>query len=278
MFTYIDSLQDLEFLNKELLSKNFLGVDTEFRRTNKENMKLALIQINDNQDIYLIDPILIESPNEQCEFLFSESVTKIFHSCKEDIEAVYSWCNRILINVFDTQIAEAFLDGQYSIGYQNLVEQELDIVLKKNETRSNWLRRPLTDSQLDYAVTDVEYLIHLFLKQREALIESGKLEWHDQEIQFVLSGCFEKPSIRQDIDSSLTKKEEEKLLNQFDEIVNFISQKERINPTLFFSRRNQKHFLRLSFNKGFEEATSFITDWRKKLIYEPFQDIIKGYL
>ena len=56
---------------------------------------------------------------------FSESVTKILHSCKEDLEAIYSWTKKEMRNIFDAQLANAFLDGDFTIGYQGLVEQEL---------------------------------------------------------------------------------------------------------------------------------------------------------
>ena len=73
MFTIIDTIQDLAFLNKELLEKSYLGVDTEFRRTTKENMRLALLQINDGEEIYLIDTIAIKDPFDHASFLFSNS-------------------------------------------------------------------------------------------------------------------------------------------------------------------------------------------------------------
>ena len=132
-------------------------------------MRLGLLQVNEGEEIYLIDTILITDPQENCSFLFSDSVIKIFHSCKEDLEAVFSWTGKKIANIFDTQIANAFLNGDYSIGYQGLVQKELDIVLEKNETRSNWIRRPLSDSQLKYAALDVEYLIHLYKLQEKEL-------------------------------------------------------------------------------------------------------------
>ncbi len=70
MFIFIDSLEDLRYLNRELLGKEYLGVDTEFRRTQRDNMKLGLLQINDSEEIYLIDTILINEPQENCSFLF----------------------------------------------------------------------------------------------------------------------------------------------------------------------------------------------------------------
>ena len=77
MFTLIDTLEDLAFLNKELQQKDYIGVDTEFRRTTKTNMKLALLQINDGEEIYLIDTLSIIDPLEHASFLHKSSVTKI---------------------------------------------------------------------------------------------------------------------------------------------------------------------------------------------------------
>ena len=116
-------------------------------------------------------------------FYFLHQSLKIFHSCKEDLEAVFAWTQKEMVNIFDTQIANSLLGGDFSIGYQGLVEQEMDIVLNKNETRSNWIRRPLSDSQLKYAALDVEYLIYLYKIQKEELLNTTKLEWHDQEIK-----------------------------------------------------------------------------------------------
>jgi len=277
LYTYIDTIEDLEFLNQELNQKPFIGVDTEFRRTTKDNMKLALLQVNDLEEIYLIDPVLIEDPGDKCDFLFSDSVTKIFHSCKEDIEAVYAWTGQIMENLFDTQLAEAFLGSHYSIGYQGLVEEKLGITVDKGETRSNWIRRPLTDSQLNYAASDVEFLIDLFVDQKKALVKSNKLQWHDEELKFLSSKIF-KPNLQIDETcNGLSKAEENNLLNKFNEIVVHIAEVEDINPTLFFSKKSQKDFLRLIFIEGIEEASNKITNWRSVLITDPLSDILQGY-
>ena len=94
MYTFIDHIDDLEVLNNELNTKNLIGVDTEFRRTSKDNMKLALLQVNDGEEIFIIDAIAILDPQDKASFLFSNKVLKIFHSCKEDIEAIYAWTGK----------------------------------------------------------------------------------------------------------------------------------------------------------------------------------------
>ena len=274
MFTFIDSIEDLSFLNEELLLLPHVGVDTEFKRTNKDNMRLALLQINDGQEIYIVDTILIENPKESCSFLFSESVVKIFHSCKEDQEAIFSWTGKQMQNLFDTQLAEAFLGGFYSISYQGLVEEKMEITVDKKETRSNWIRRPLTDSQLNYAASDVEFLIDLFLQQKKSLDQSKKITWFREELEFLSSKIFSCQSYEEEINSSLTRVQEQNLLNEFNTIVNKIAKREEINPTMFFSKKNQKNFLRLTLNDSFEVACNGITTWRKKLLEIPFNKLL----
>ena len=265
-FNLIETLDDLEFLNKELLLRPYVGVDTEFRRTTKDNMRLALLQINDSEEIYLVDTVLIDDPEDNSSFLYSDSVTKIFHSCKEDMEAIYSWTGKKMVNLFDTQLAEAFLNGHYSIGYQGLVEEKLGITVDKGETRSNWIRRPLTDSQLNYAASDVDFLIELFMEQKQALLVSNKLEWFNEELDYLSSKIFSPITYDENVNICLTKKEEKILLNKLNDIVLNIAKDEGINPTLFFSKKSQKDFLRSAINEGFEKASSEITNWRCQII------------
>ena len=275
MFTIIDTNEDLAFLNKELLSKPYVGVDTEFRRTTKDNMKLALLQVNDDEEIYLIDTIAINNPNENASFLYSKSVIKIFHSCKEDLEAVYSWTNKEMINIFDTQIANAFLNGDYSISYQGLVEKMLGITLDKKETRSNWIRRPLSDAQLKYAALDVEYLIHLYEEQKEELLKSSKLNWHNQDIERLIRNTFSEFSPFTDLERTLTKAQEAEILNKLNNIVEEIAGQKKINTTLFFSKKSQKDFLRLVLAEGLDSACDELTFWRRKLIKEPMLNLLR---
>jgi ribonuclease D len=277
LFTLIDSLEDLAFLNKELLQKDFVGVDTEFRRTTKDNMRLALLQINDGEEIYLVDPIYIEDPQDQCDFLFSDSVTKIFHSCKEDIEAIYAWTGGVMLGLFDTQLANAFLDGHYSIGYQGLVEEKLGITVDKGETRSNWIRRPLSDSQLNYAASDVEFLINLYSEQKSSLVKSNKFHWHNEELDSLSTRIFSPIIYPEDASFGLTKTEEKNILNKFNETVINIAEIEQINPTLFFSKKSQKDFLKLTLNNGFLEACESLTNWRRQLIIDPLKDLLKNF-
>tara|TARA_X000000368_G_scaffold382867_1_gene340300 strand:- start:705 stop:1532 length:828 start_codon:yes stop_codon:yes gene_type:complete len=275
LFTFIDSHENLDFLNKELLSKTYIGVDTEFRRTTKDNMKLALLQINDDEEIFLIDTILIEEPAEQVSFLFSDSIVKIFHSCKEDLEAVYSWTDRKIENIFDTQLANSFLDSEFSISYQALVEKKLGIVLDKRETRSNWIRRPLSDAQLKYAALDVEYLIPIYLEQCLELSKSEKLNWLKQDINMLVKNTFNQSSTLDVLKRVISKSEEDNILSLMNKRFLKIAQSVEINPTMFFSKKAQKEFLRLALSEGVNKACEEITEWRELLVREELMDILK---
>lgn len=275
MFTYIDSINDLNFLNRELLQKPYLGIDTEFRRTSKEEIRLALLQINDGEEIYLVDAVAISDPEESCNFLNSKEVIKIVHSCKEDLEAIYAWTGQEMFNIFDTQLANAFLGGLYSIGYQGLVEEKLEILLDKKETRSNWLKRPLTDSQLNYAASDVQYLINLYCLQEKQLIETSKIDWHREEIDFLISIIFERNILNEEVERILTKEEENKINSKFNQVIEQVAAKEKINPTLLFSKKNQKDFIRLVLKQGTEEAFQTTTKWRKSLLKDSLDSLLR---
>ena len=276
MFTLIETSEDLMFLNKELLQCPYVAIDTEFRRTAKDNMKLALLQVNDSTEIYLIDCLQIKEPKEICSFFSSPDTKKIFHSCREDIEAIYSWTKRGVLNIYDTQIANSLLGGTYSISYQALVKEKIGLEVSKDETRTNWLRRPLTEAQLNYAASDVYYLIDLYRLQKEEFSETNKLEWLEEELNRIptLVSFLETPKERL---FSLQKKEEKEILIEFNNIVNEISKIEEINPTLLFSKQKQKILINNILSMGLDESLKGITEWRAGLIKKPLSLLINSY-
>jgi len=276
MFTLIETSKDLVFLNEELLQCPYIAIDTEFRRTTKNNMKLALLQINDSSEIYLIDCLQIKEPKEIFSVLSSPCTKKIFHSCREDIEAIYSWTEQNVLNIYDTQIAHSLLGGSFSISYKGLVKEKMDLNINKDETRTNWLRRPLSEAQLNYAASDVYYLIDLYRFQREEFSENNKLEWLEEELNTdpALDFFIESPKNRK---FSVQKKQEKQILNEFNNMVNEISGNEEINSTLFFSKQNQKILINNTLYFGLDEAFKGITKWRSRLIKEPFSDLMNSF-
>lgn len=279
MFHLIDSDNDLFILDKELSKGGLVAVDTEFRRRGKEEIDLSLIQVNDSEETFIIDCLKIGKYKNNCKFLSSDRVKKIFHSCREDLDAIFSWTQLPLKNVFDTQLANEFLGGSFSVGYQEIIKEKFGVFIAKDETRSNWIKRPLRESQLKYAASDVEHLIDLFNFQKEELDLTGKIDWFNEEIVILLNKILFQEG-RDDFKISknfFPKKEEERLLKRFNEIVVSTSKEENINSTMFFSKKSQRDFLKTSLCNGIESALSDISRWKKELLLEEIYPLFNDF-
>ncbi|SVD23713.1 uncharacterized protein METZ01_LOCUS376567, partial [marine metagenome] len=194
----------------------------------------------------------------------------IFHSCKEDIDAINNWTNKgqVLNNLYDTQLANAFLGGSFSIGYQDLVFETLDVMIDKRETRSNWMKRPLRDSQLAYAASDVEFLLELYKSQIDQLKSQKKLTWIKEELDLMISGTSkELEDYKCSRSMRINKEEKKSLLNECNKIVLEVAKSKNINPTLLFSKRHQREFFELVMYLGVNEAFKFISKWRRDLLF-----------
>jgi ribonuclease D len=154
-----------------------LALDTEFMRVTTFYPKVALIQVEDAGSITLIDPLPIGDWSQFSALMTNPKLTKIFHSCSEDLLVFFSFLKLLPTPVFDTQLATALLNDGVGMSYQNLVKQRFGVELPKAETRSDWLQRPLTVEQMEYAALDVAYLYPTWLAQRERLRELGREAW-----------------------------------------------------------------------------------------------------
>jgi len=278
-FIKIETKEDLQLLDQELITKSILGLDTEFRRTSKKNINLSLIQVNDSIETYLIDCISIGEYKDYCRFLFCNEVIKIFHSSREDIEAIFSWSEKKVINIFDTQLANAFLGGSFPIAYKNLVNEKFGFLIDKNETRSNWIKRPLRDSQLNYAASDVEFLIELYKEQNKELEETKKIGWLFEEINHISDLIFlNENNVSLENNIRLSKSEEEKGLSKFNQLVVTTSKKWEINPTILFSKKNQRDFLKMMCKGSIDSSLATLPTWKSKLLEKNIRDIFKYLL
>ena len=158
-----------------------IALDTEFIRTDTFYPIPALIQVCDGRNHYLIDPKVIDDFSPLAEVLTDEGVTKVFHSCSEDLEVFQSFLGVVPQPIFDTQIAAAYTGYGFSKGYARLVSAMMSVELPKGETRSDWLARPLSQSQIHYAVMDVAYLIVIYAILRKQLIELGRTDWVQED-------------------------------------------------------------------------------------------------
>lgn len=157
-----------------------VGLDTEFIRERTWWPQLALVQIalgDGDDDILLVDPLASGIPEVLAQLLADASVRKVMHSASEDLIAFKHACGVVPRPLFDTQIAAALAGIAAGIGYQRMVQDTLGVALDKGETRSDWLRRPLSAAQLNYAADDVRYLFALDDTLAARLQGLGRSDW-----------------------------------------------------------------------------------------------------
>jgi ribonuclease D len=156
-----------------------VGLDTEFMRRNTYYPKLALVQAAQAGERWLIDPLAYAADADLLALVTGR--TCVMHSASEDLEAMAPLLGDFPLSLFDTQIAAALCGMGPGLSYQKLVAAMLGIDIPKDETRSDWLQRPLTASQLDYAEQDVAHLAELHARLTESLQSRGRLEWHAED-------------------------------------------------------------------------------------------------
>ena len=160
-----------------------IGVDTEFVRERTYYPCPGLIQVADNHGVVIIDPLELSDFGPLKDVLLDPSIVKLTHACDEDLEVLELLTGVKVCNVFDTQLAGAFAGYGFSLGYRNLVEVLLDVVLDKDETRSDWLKRPLSPSQLRYAALDVMYLLPMYERLSREIATLGRSAWYKEEFE-----------------------------------------------------------------------------------------------
>ncbi|MBL4712240.1 MAG: HRDC domain-containing protein, partial [Gammaproteobacteria bacterium] len=177
----IESSSQMDALLAQLDGKNLIAVDTEFFRETTYYPELALVQIATDTIVACIDPLAFDARPALKQLLLDENITKIFHSCSQDIEVLFYYLGDIPNAIYDTQIANALLTDHHQIGYASLVENELGVQLDKSQTRANWLRRPLTEKQIQYAGDDVLYLYQLHNCMDKKLHTCERQSWLTEE-------------------------------------------------------------------------------------------------
>ncbi|KFX67784.1 ribonuclease D [Pseudomonas taeanensis MS-3] len=140
----------------------FVAVDTEFMRVDTFYPIAGLLQVSEGERAYLIDPLLIEDWTPFSALLQNPAVVKVLHACSEDLEVFLRLTDSLPAPLFDTQLAAAYLNLGFSMGYSRLVQTVLNIELPKGETRSDWLQRPLSETQVSYAAEDVLHLAEVY--------------------------------------------------------------------------------------------------------------------
>ncbi|MCG8394664.1 MAG: ribonuclease D [Pseudomonadales bacterium] len=182
-YLWCDSSNDLSTWLAGLEAGSPVYLDTEFMRERTFWPQLALVQVHDGEQIRLIDTTRVSQ--EALAPLFREHPL-VMHACSEDLEAIAAFSGDYPVAIEDTQIAAALSGEDMQLGYQKVVQMLLDVDLPKGATRTNWLKRPLSDEQLHYAEDDVKYLPQVTAILRERLAALGREAWWREECERLL--------------------------------------------------------------------------------------------
>lgn len=164
-------------------SAPFITVDTEFMRETTYWPRLCLIQAASADHAAIIDPMadgLDLAPF--LDLLRDERIVKVFHACRQDVE-IFVRLGAMPKPLFDTQVAAMAAGFGEQVAYDSLVRQMLRIEVDKGSRFTDWGRRPLSDSQLVYALGDVTHLAALYPKLRDRLQKDGRLDWVMSEME-----------------------------------------------------------------------------------------------
>lgn len=172
---WIDTDQAFRDCCRQLMTADRVAVDTEFIWTNTYYPKLALLQLaTGREQCFLVDVPAVSDTSAFREFLETDTILKIFHEAASDLPILSRWCGGALPrNIYDTRIAGGFCGLTSGCSLNRLLSLILDILLPKTETRTDWLQRPLTDKQLQYAADDVILLPELS-QQLDILIANAE--------------------------------------------------------------------------------------------------------
>jgi ribonuclease D len=166
----------------------FVTVDTEFLRETTYYPLLCVAQMATAEEAVVIDALANDLDFEPFFALMAnESVTKVFHAARQDIEIMWHRAKLIPHPIFDTQVAAMVLGYGDSISYDQLVQRVTGDTLDKSHRFTDWSRRPLSPAQVTYAISDVTHLRDVFLSLSGDLHKRGRNEWVEEEMEVLTS-------------------------------------------------------------------------------------------
>ena len=166
----------------------FVTVDTEFLRESTYYPKLCVAQIASTDEAVVVDAL---ADGIDLKPLFNlmadENVIKVFHAARQDIEICWHAAGLIPAPLVDTQVAAMVLGYGDSIAYDQLVQRITGDNLDKSLRFTDWTRRPLSEAQIAYAISDVTHLRDVYVKLQADLDKRGRTEWMREEMRVLTS-------------------------------------------------------------------------------------------
>src|ERR1700761_5763616 len=163
---------------------DFITVDTEFMRERTYWPKLCLIQLGGPADSVAVDPLAEGMKLDPLyELLANPKIMKVFHAARQDVEIFYNLSGKVPSPMFDTQVAAMVCGFGDAASYETLAGQLAGAKIDKSSRFTDWSNRPLTETQIEYALGDVSHLRKVYVKLRDQLQRTGRTEWVTEEMQ-----------------------------------------------------------------------------------------------
>lgn len=183
-YRLINATKDLVAFCDRAREAGWLALDTEFVRTRTYFAKLGLVQLWAADEWLILDPLIDVDMSPLWQLLSEDQVLTVMHAAGEDLEIINRKCAAAPKQMFDTQIAWSFLHDGAQIGYAGMVEDMCGITLDKSLSRTDWLKRPLTPAQLEYAAADSLYLAKVYPELKKKIEASPQYDYFVQECAF----------------------------------------------------------------------------------------------
>lgn len=177
----VDNAQELEKVVAMIDQTKVFGLDLEFIPERTYYPIICLVQVAVGDQVFLVDPIRLKDLQILWQRVADASITKVLHAAAQDLTIIFQKSGLIPKNIFDTQIAAGFLGLGYPAGYGKLLSALFDLNLSKTESYTDWQARPLSRSQLEYAVDDALHLLPLYDRLKEDLEQRRRLDWVVEE-------------------------------------------------------------------------------------------------
>ncbi|NNE62934.1 MAG: ribonuclease D [Gammaproteobacteria bacterium] len=181
-YQLITTKEELAAYCHRISDATYCAIDTEFVREKTYYSLLSLIQIATEKHMACIDPLAIGELSPLIALFQNPNLVKVFHSPSQDLEILYQQFGILPDPVFDTQLAAAVLGYTHQISYAELVSEITGVKLEKKHTRADWSRRPLSSSELDYAMDDVRYLLPVYRHLNQLLHDKRRYSWIEQDL------------------------------------------------------------------------------------------------
>jgi ribonuclease D len=187
-YRWIDEQPDLDELVAVLADQPRYALDTEFHRERTYFPKLALVQVawagDTRQELALIDPLAVDVT--VFAKVFASDALCVIHAAQQDLDVLTHACGSVPRRLFDTQLAAGFT-GYGTPSLVSLLQGEIGVTPAKGDRLTDWLRRPLSDAQCQYAAVDVEFLLEVEERLSAQLADSGRTEWANAAFEELLS-------------------------------------------------------------------------------------------